>query len=158
MRITGERQAHRPVSIQQNPAAMPAQLVTGTVHDQSVRGEPGPHGVPGVGDGVRRVLAQHIERAHQYRAQPSQLESAEGEFDAIRPGVAGRRHPFRIDLQTDYPNVGPDGAQPGRELDCGDGESSVTEVDSHRSGAGLSARIQRRVHAWRTRQPPVGAT
>ena len=38
-----------------------------------------------------RVLAQHVERAHQNRAQPGQFETAERELDGRRCGVAGAR-------------------------------------------------------------------
>ena len=114
--VARQCQADRAIAVKQHPAAPSAQLVTRAVDHQSAGGQPGPQCRPGVRHLLDRVLAQHVERAHQHRPQPGQLETAEGE---LHPGRRRRLcgvDPHRVDLQADHPHVCPHVAAAGRPV------------------------------------------
>ena len=97
-----------PCLVQQHPAAVPAEFVAGAVDDEPAGRQPGLHKRPGAGHVVDVILAQDVERAHQYRLQARQFEAAESEFDVGgTPGSgAGRANPFGMDLETNHLEVG----------------------------------------------------
>ncbi len=94
-RIAGQRQADRPVGVQQHPAAEPAQLVAGAVDDQPTRRQ-------------RRCIVDHASgtaSAGYWRSTlnartktglpPGQFETAEREFDCAVLGGARAARPVR---------------------------------------------------------------
>ncbi len=138
-----------PSASSSDPAAPAAQLVAGAVDDQPARRQPRLHQRPRVAHRLDRILAQHVEGAHQNRCPPGQFEAAEPEFHA----VARRRHSIRVDLKADDADVGADRPQPGGELERRHRQRAVTEVDDQRVGGCL----QRDAHPPRVHQPAVAA-
>ena len=62
----------------------------------------GAHRVPRPRRGLLVVLAEHVERSHQHRLQPGELEPADPEVDPGRIAVGLHRgHAGGIDLQAD---------------------------------------------------------
>ena len=99
---------------------------------------------------VDRVLAQHVERAHQNRSAPGQFEAAETELDAVARRAAD---PLGVDLQADHPDVGAHDPQPARQLEGRHRQRAVAEVDDQWVGG----RLQRGAHPRRVHQPAVAA-
>jgi hypothetical protein len=69
-RIAGRRQVHRPISVHQHPATEAAELVACAVDDQPSRCQLPLHHRPCLANAFNRVLAQHVECAHQNRCLP----------------------------------------------------------------------------------------
>ena len=96
---------------------------------------------PCIADRVLGILPQHVERPHQNRAVAGQFEAAEPNSTASfrRPG---RVDALGVDLQTDHPDVEANRPQPTGQLERGDRQCAVAEVDDK----GVGGRLQRGAH------------
>ena len=91
--VRGQRQRARPVGVERHPGRPPADLVAGALDEQPARREPGAQRRPGLGAGRLVVLPQDVERPHDERPQPGQLEAAAPERQPRPRGRPARRRP-----------------------------------------------------------------
>ena len=132
----GERQRQRAVGVQRHPGRAPSVLVAGALDQQPARrrARRTSSSQASAAD-VLVVLPQHVERAHQHRAQAGELESAA----AGSPPAAGRgrRRPPRP-APGRSPGPPPRGRRPrrraARPAPGGHRGGAVAQVDHQRPG------------------------
>ena len=150
-RVAGQRQADRPVGVEQHPAAPPAQLVAGAVDDQPARRQSAPASPP-----MRRAPPRPAYWRSTLNARTKTgVRPANSKPPSPNSTPPSRRRraidPLGVDLQADDADVGAHHAQPRGQFQRGHRQRAVAEVDHQRIGG----RVQRGAHP-RANAPATG--